>query len=139
MSDSKPPFPMTEQEIASFAAHWVQYWKASEDSEIRDSLFWINEKEWDLVKSFPFQAWRLVLAILELDSSPAIQEVLSAGPLENLLAKHGEVLIEVVEERARTSAVFASLLGGVWQNSMSDAIWSRVQSVWNRSGWDGNP
>lgn len=26
-----------------------------------------------------------------------------------------------------------------WQYAMSEAIWSRVQAVWDRRGWDGVP
>lgn len=130
---------MTEEELQSLAALWVQYWRAPEGTELRESLFWVNEREWDLVRSAPFDAWRLILGVLAFDSSPRIQEVLSAGPLEDLLSEHGEAVIDVVEARARASPVFASLLGGVWQNGMPAEIWARVQSVWDRSGWDGIP
>ncbi len=66
------------------------------------------------------------------------REVLSAGAVENLLGYHGEQFIERVEAEARTNPKFASLLGGVWQSSMSDELYSRVQAVWDRRGWDGN-
>ena len=28
---------------------------------------------------------------------------------------------------------------GVWQNTMPDEIWARIQAVWDRRGWDGIP
>jgi hypothetical protein len=64
------------------------------------------------------------------DQSQAIKQVLSAGPIEDLLAKHGETFINRVEAETRKDPLFAKVLGGVWQNSMGDAVWKRVQAVW---------
>ncbi|HUV96794.1 MAG TPA: hypothetical protein VMV98_04925, partial [Acidobacteriaceae bacterium] len=58
---------------------------------------------------------------------------------EDLLAKHCEIFIDRVEAEARKDPRFAKLLGGVWQNKMSDAVWKRVQAAWDRRGWDGIP
>jgi hypothetical protein len=65
--------------------------------------------------------------------------VLSAGPIEDLLAQHGDAFIDRVEIEARRDPSFAKVLGGVWQNSMSDEVWKRLQTVWDRKGWDDLP
>lgn len=130
---------MNEQELALLAADWVFYWHAPEGSAAKELLFTACEREWELVEKNPEEAWQFILLTLKLDGSPRIQEVLSAGPLEDLLSKHGEAMIGSVENEARSNPSFASLLGGVWQNAMSESVWSRVQAVWNRSGWDGLP
>jgi hypothetical protein len=130
---------MTDAELSAFAADWILYWKSPEGSVARESLNWVGEREWDLINDDAQLGWRFVLAVNEMDSSPEIQEVLAAGPLEDLLSKHGAVVIEAVESEARRNPLFAQLLGGVWQNRMPETIWSRVRAVWNRSGWDGNP
>jgi hypothetical protein len=129
---------MTDAELSAFAADWFLYWKSPEGSAARESLNWVGEREWDLINDDPQLGWRFVLAVNEMDSSPEIQEVLAAGPLEDLLSKHGAVVIEAVESEARRNPLFAQLLGGVLQNRMPETIWSRVRAVWNRSGWDGN-
>jgi hypothetical protein len=85
------------------------------------------------------ELWQLILKIHERDHSIAIQQVLSAGPIENLLSKFGERYIERVEDKARKDPAFAEVLGGVWQNNMPDEIWARLQAVWDRRGWDGIP
>jgi len=66
------------------------------------------------------------------------KEVLAAGPLEQVLSNHGGEIIDRVETLARQDPSFSSLLGGVWQNAMSDSVWERVQKYCNKSGWDGN-
>lgn len=130
---------MTDPEILELADGWVAYWRAPEDSAEQRALFWATDAERELVRNRPQEAWKLILAVLAKDDSSEIQEVLSAGPLEDLLADHGESIIATVEAEARANPSFAVLLGGVWQNAMSAEVWARVQAVWDRRGWDGNP
>lgn len=125
-------------DLGALADAWVRYWREPEGSEVRESLSWATEREWELVREDPDAAWFLVLEVLRRDKSIEVAEVLSAGPLEDLLAKHGPYVIGRVEQQAKSSPEFASLLGGVWKNAMSDDIWSRVRAVRDRRGWDGN-
>jgi hypothetical protein len=134
MSESDPMNPV---ELSLLASAWVAYWRSEEGTGEREQLNWATAREWDLVRHAPEDAWQLILAILACDNAPEIQEVLSAGPLEDLLAYHGPTFIERVERQARTDPEFAALLGGVWQNAMSEEVWARVQAVWDRRGWDG--
>lgn len=129
--------PHTQPTLNAIAQAWIAYWHAPENSAEREALSWAGDREYDLVREDPDQAWQLILKILQQDSSNEILEVLSAGPLEDLLAKHGERVIEKVESEARSNPSFATLLGGVWKNSMTDDIWSRVQDISDRRGWDG--
>ncbi len=57
--------------------------------------------------------------------------------MEQLLGRYGAKFIDRVETQARVDPKFAKLLGGVWQSTMSPDIWSRVQAVWDRRGWNG--
>src|SRR4051794_15765132 len=108
---------MNDHDLQSLAVEWIAHWKAPEGSIERDSLSWTSDKEWELIRQAPLDGWRLILTILKLDRSSDIQEVLSAGPLEDLLSYHGESMIAAVEREARSNPSFASLLGGVWQNA----------------------
>lgn len=130
---------MNDTELTRLAEGWIAYWSAPENSQERDNLSWVSDQEYDLMEKDPEQVWRLILEILRRNSSNEIQEVLSAGPLEDLLAEYGETVIEKVEAEAKSNPIFAKLLGGVWKNSISDNIWARVQAVWDRRGWDGIP
>ena len=84
-------------------------------------------------------AWQFILATLARDSSDKILGMLAAGPLEDLLARHGRTVIARVETEARRQPLFAKLLGAVWQNAMPDDIWARVQAIWARRGRAGIP
>lgn len=132
---------MSDEEIERLAEAWRGYWVADKDDPIRETLGWANEREFDLVweDKDPESLWKMVLAVHRKDHSIQIQQVLSAGPLEDLLAKYGDAFIERVEREAALDPKFAKLMGGVWKSSMSDAIWNRVQAAWDRRGWDGIP
>jgi len=86
----------------------------------------------------PERTLHLILRLLELEKSDKFIAVLSAGALEDVLAFHGPAIIDQVESEAKMNPKLALALGGVWQNQMSDEIFSRVQLVRNRNGWDGN-
>ncbi len=54
---------------------------------------------------------------------------LAAGPLEDLLVRHGADFIDKVELEAQRSIFFRSLLGGVWKNAIQVDVWKRVQAA----------
>jgi len=116
-------------------AAWIAMCKAERGTPEHDQQFWAFDRVWDMCRNDPDAAWRVILAVLEADQSNAVIERLSAGPLEDLLAKHPYDVIERVESEARRNPRFADLLGGVWQNAMPDDVWERVQAVWDRSTW----
>lgn len=140
---------MTNQEIEQLATEWIGYWYSRWQDRHREPGGGYSERSRELysaseslrgqVEESPEEAWRVILAIHHLDQSEAIQAVLSAGPIEDLLATHGEEFINQVEDQARQDPAFAKLLGGVWKNSMTDEVWMRLQAVWDRRGWDGIP
>lgn len=129
---------MTHDEMLSLADAWIAYWLAVEGSSEREATAWATDL-YELEYNEPETLWQLILTIHAKDQSPRIQEVLSAGPVENLLDKHGDRFIERVEVQAQQDPKFARLLGGVWLNSMTDSIRQRLQRVWNRRGWDEIP
>ncbi|HTV14933.1 MAG TPA: hypothetical protein VME68_09470 [Acidobacteriaceae bacterium] len=129
---------VTPDQLAALAGDWIAYWHAPDGSPERAALSRATDL-YELEYHDPETLWSLILAIHHKDQSIPIQQVLSAGPIENLLAKHGDAFIDRVESEARRDPSFAKVLGGVWRNSMSDSVWHRLQAVWDRRGWDGIP
>jgi hypothetical protein len=82
----------------------------------------------------PELAWSAIQEILRRKVSDEEMALLAAGPMETLLAWHGDAFIDRVERQAATDARFNYLLGGVWRNTMRDEIWERIQcarkAVW---------
>lgn len=127
------------EDIESLAVTWLDCNRLPLNSPERAKLEWIWELEYDLLEEAPEKLWLLILAVHAKDQSPRIQEVLSADPMEQLLGRYGAEFIDRVETQARIDPGFAKLGGGVWQSTMSQDIWLRVQAVWDRRGWDGIP
>ena len=137
---------MSSIEIESIALDYINYWDnryAADDKGIiqkleRPEYEWAVDRVMDLTYEDPDKLWEIILSVLSKNPSNSVMEILAAGPLEDYLAKLGERVIEKVEQQAKSDPAFATLLGGVWQNDMSEEVWSRIKSVWDRSRWDGN-
>ena len=59
------------------------------------------DEVYDLAYEDPEDLWKVILEIHRLDQTQQIDLVLSAGPIEDLLAKHGDEFIVRVEAEAR--------------------------------------
>jgi len=105
---------------------------ASKGSPKHDELFWAFNEMCDIVAVDPDRAFKLILMILGKDDSPEVVQILAAGPLEDLLADHGEAMIGKVEAEARKNPKFAFLLGGVWPSSIAKNIWRKVEILRER-------
>lgn len=83
----------------------------------------------DLIDEYPDKALEVTRKIFSRDKSKKMQESLSAGPLEDLLVRHGESMIDEFESIANKDSEFAKLLGGIWKNSMQEDVWQRLKKI----------
>ena len=131
---------LTDTDICLIAIDWIRYTVAEKNSQEQFDTAWASSIQIDMVLEERFEdLWRLILMIHSLDQSTKVMELLSAGAIEDLLAKRGLDFIGRVEAKAKSDPSFAKVLGGVWKSTMSDEIWSRLQAVWDRRGWDDIP
>jgi hypothetical protein len=129
--------PQTPTEIERLAQAWIALYCTDRGTDEHNSRFWVFSLVYDLQDDAPETVWQFILAVQRLDRR--IAQKLSAGPIEDLLVRHGAAFIDRVEDEARRDPAFAFTLGGVWQNRMTDEVWSRIQAVATYAGWDGNP
>lgn len=66
------------------------------------------------VRDRPEEAWPVVLQSIEAAPRDDVLFAIAAGPLEDLVGRHADVLIDVIEAAARTSPKLRRALGGVW-------------------------
>jgi len=117
----------------SLAEAWISYRHAPVGSPERGEHAWLRTyTSWST--TIPRRSGRSSWMIHHRDNSVAVQEVLSAGPIESLLAKHGANFIDRVEAEARNDPSFAKVLGGVWQNQMPSGRDCRRSGI-TRVGW----
>lgn len=118
-----------ERAVEELAAAWIALHLAPARSSQRKALFWafVRLSEW--VQHDPEAAWSAIEAIRRKDSSDVILSNLGAGPLEDLLAAHGDSFIVRIEAMAGADAQLRTVLGAVWRSGMSEALWSRIRAV----------
>ena len=124
----EPFMPLHDDEIRSLSDAWIEHLLHSR-GKVNEATFWAWDRLADLVQTEPEEAWKVIEAIRQATGSDYILECLAAGPLEDLLAEHGDQFIDRVETLARRDQQFRKLLGGVWRNDISDKVWSRIRAV----------
>lgn len=73
--------------------------------------------------------WAFICAAMNKAQSDEALGHLAAGPVERLLGRHGDEIIDRVEDEAERSPKFARMMTGVWRYTMSDTVWSRVEAI----------
>jgi hypothetical protein len=121
---------VTGHERHRLARAWITLQTTPQRAPEYNSLFWSFKQSYDLAREEPMEAWQLILTIWSLDQSMPTKQSLSAGLIEELLCYHGESMIQHIERQAKADRSFATLLGGVGQNAMTDHVWNRLQDVW---------
>ena len=131
--------PHEDEWDEDLARAYIASQKAESRTEQWEALFWTHERTQYLTRYLPHKAWRVILLIWSMDQSIETMQKLAAGEIEDLLSRNGTEMISLVEAEVRRDPSFAKLLGGVRKNRMTDQVWSRLQAVWDRRGWDGIP
>jgi hypothetical protein len=119
--------PLEPYDVRSLAEAWIE--DAHKKRGSRDASFAAFEQLWDLIQCEPEDAWRVIGAIRQMDGSDSVLANLAAGPVESLLAKHGDSFIDRIETLARRDPQFRKLLGAVWRNRISEKVWARMKAV----------
>jgi hypothetical protein len=110
---------------------WTAYYEA--DSEARqlddNPNRWASESLMLLELREPQRTLSLIVKIASRSSNRDVLGALAAGPLESILARHGEQVIDAVEKLVADDPKFKCIIGDVWRNAMTDAIWQRVLTL----------
>jgi len=85
----------------------------------------------DLSYHAPERLWSVALEILELlgDDEELLIASIGAGPLEDLLNRHGAEYIDRIIVHARQNKRFRVAASCVWPRGIDPAIWERLQAV----------
>jgi len=123
---------MDETEFDEIVNAWIAGGSAEPGSTEYEANWWaISEvSDWSMEGRGEL-LWRFIVAAYQRDPPDKVVAVLAAGPVEDLLAKHGGEFIDRVVELARKDPKFNYVLGGVWRSSIADDVWERVQSIRN--------
>ena len=120
---------MNETDLQKVAQAWVTMHLAAEDSQTYDENFWSYEAVSEMCDSEPEQCLAVIELILSLSDDDKIVSNLAAGPVEDLLVKHGSLVIKPIIASAKSHPLWKRMLGAVWKNDIQDSVWLEVQAV----------
>jgi hypothetical protein len=120
---------MIETDDLERATTWIALRYTRSGSAEHDAKFWSFEAMDRLRDSNPERCWSVILKIFEQDQSEKLLANLAAGPIEDLLATHGERFIERIETLARQEPRFRFTIQMVWRNSISAPVWARLRKA----------
>ena len=83
-----------------------------------------------LTREHPTHGLAATRAALAACESPEEVAGIAAGPLEDLIAMHGAMLIDEIEALAARAPRFAYALTGVWpQGNAGSLLWARIEAA----------
>jgi hypothetical protein len=99
-----------------------------------DSLLWAFSEVNDITPRHAERGWNITLALISAASNDAELGYVVAGPLEEVLEVHGNLMMDRVEELARTDAKFREALSRVacFEDSMPSKVRDRINKVTGR-------
>lgn len=117
--------------VPELARAWIeQYSKSDRDRD--DNFLAMMDYERDLREEGPDKAIDMIVAILEIETNPALLSLLAAGPLEDVISMEP---IDRIEREARANKRFHDLLGGVWYYRASEELKARPDALVGTVSW----
>jgi hypothetical protein len=110
------------------AEEWIQAWSRTEPSAV-GAHCGRSRLDRELPREDPVLCLESIVRVLgRIDCSfpNALLAALAAGPLEDLLAKSGGVVVDEVEKLARRNPQFRLLLNGVWDSTIKPEVLSKL-------------
>lgn len=129
---------MNEKVIDEVSSAWIVYQREQIKAESNSQLSVEQERVWPLYsklldwsKSDPEATWACIVAIWNrIDHENLdIIAVLGAGELEELLCNFGDDYFPLIEKFCEVEPDFKTVLRMVWQSSMSQELWQKVQDL----------
>jgi hypothetical protein len=117
------------KDISELAEGWLRLQYSKIDTAEYASNFWAEGDMWKLKEIHPEMCWEAIVAIIRTDSSDFILGNLAAGPVEELLARHGPRLIERITSDSKRNQQIPKMLKSVWRNDIDQETWSKIAQL----------
>ncbi|WP_315741832.1 MULTISPECIES: DUF6869 domain-containing protein [unclassified Bradyrhizobium] len=121
---------MNNLEPHRLAEAWIKYVQLPDHEAEASDLFSAFMQLDNLVSDQPEAAWPIIQQLWALDHTNSMLAIIAAGPVEDLLCRHGPEFIERIEQLARQDPIVKKMLGAVWgRNRMPEDVWRRLKAV----------
>jgi hypothetical protein len=118
----------------NIAMQWIQHIRdinnGIEPGSDKDIYFSATCVLDEYCRNNPDIAWQLIFEIFEKsENDELILESLGSGPLEDLLAYHGDAVIGKLIELSKKENNFKNVISYVWRNRIKEHIWMELKNV----------
>jgi hypothetical protein len=120
---------MEIEEINEIADAWIAA-QNFEGGASKSPDWWAVDKEMEWGFDDPETLWTFIQIVNSRENTPKVVAILAAGPVENLIAYHGEEYIDRIIEFARKDPKFNYVLGGVWESGTKE-VWEKILEIRN--------
>ena len=119
--------PWNEELLEAYLAYGARNRQAATESDLE----WAFGRVDDLIREAPpADALALALALVQRTSDDALLAYVAAGPVEDLLCRHGESVLEPLLAAADRDPRVRVALERTWgSNRMDPAVWHRLQAA----------
>ncbi len=118
-----------ESEERILVETWKNFCSSKEKPGEEHRSFWAYEALDRLCDEEPERGLAITIAICDSTEDEFVLANVAAGPLEDLLARHGNRVVDQLESWARQEIKHRRVLASVWKNSIDDKIWERVSKM----------
>ncbi len=106
-------------------ATWIRHAESGDQA-----LFWAYDALADLIHQRPTVAWTVIEELVHRAPAGSAFDLAAAGPLEDIIAWHGQEVIDFVEQRADHDETLREALSRVWLSPRDLDATTRLR-FWN--------
>lgn len=129
---------MSDEEIAeAWLTNCRDAIQLGSDSDEATATFWAYSELDRLCSTDSDRALEIIRLIAKEKPEDRVIYNLAAGPLEDLLVRHGVRVIDRIERLAHEDASFLFLVSGVWPERMPPTVQPRIHSLIAKAESDG--
>lgn len=109
---------------------YLRFYERNEKSDA-----WAYDEVHRLVDQEPQVGWVIICLLVEKARSDEVLAYVAAGPLEEILRRHGPAIISLAEEECHKNSRFPLALSGVWGIDPGDPIFNRWYELMWKYGY----
>ena len=125
---------MTEN-FDTLAQAWLENLGSEDGFPNRESSLIAFDKVCEFAEFEPDKALEFIKVAVNFcrDDSRCLGQI-AAGPLEDVLLTHGDLVIERIESEARKDSRVVEMLGGMYLTGMNENVRERIELILEREG-----
>lgn len=117
---------MMEKSLDELTKSWIRFHDVEGNLGEHDPDFWSFDCLSDWCDVRPDYAWDAIIKIYSTRPSEKVLSNLAAGPIEDLIVHHGQIVLGWIDQYCNHDANFVKVLQMVWRNAIEADVWAEL-------------